>query len=120
MGPKKKILIAEDEESLSKVLGLKLVKSGYDVYTVDNGEQALAEIAKTRFDLILLDLMMPKVDGWAVLEKLKGSNIKIIVTSNLGQEEDIKKAKALGALDYLIKSDTPLLSIVQKIQSALV
>ena len=58
---------------------------------------------------------MRKMDGWAVLEKLKGSNLKIIVMSNLAQEEDIKKAKALGAIDFFIKSDMPLLNIVQKI-----
>src|SRR3989338_3862411 len=99
----KKILLAEDEQAISKVLALKLVNSGYDVTTVDNGEKALAELAKNKYDLLLLDLLMPKVDGWSVLEKLKGSNLKIIVTSNLGQEEDIKKAKALGALDFFIK-----------------
>lgn len=119
MNPGKKILIAEDEKSISKVLGLKLEKSGFEVTIVDDGEKALAEIAKTRFDLILLDLLMPRVDGWTVLQKLQGSNLKIIVTSNLGQDEDIRKARALGAVDFLLKSNTPLLTIVQKINSIL-
>jgi CheY-like chemotaxis protein len=122
----KRILIAEDDKAIAKVLGLKLAKSGFEVTVVDNGEKALAEIAKNeqssssnRYDLILLDLLMPKMDGWTVLEKLKGSNLKIIVTSNLGQEEDIKKAKELGAIDFLVKSDTPLLNIVQIVNSYL-
>lgn len=117
---KKKILIVEDDIAIAKVLGLKLAKSGFEVRVVDDGEKALAEIAGTRFDLILLDLLMPGTDGWAVLQKLKGTNQKIVVTSNLGQEEDIKKAKELGAMDFLVKSDTPLLKIVEKINSHLI
>ena len=115
----KKILLAEDEQAISKVLALKLIKSGYAVTMVGSGEEVVAEIAKNKYDLILLDLLMPKMDGWAVLEKLKGSNLKIVVMSNLGQDEDIKKAKALGALDFFIKSDVPLLDIVQKINTFL-
>lgn len=115
----KKILLAEDEQAISKVLGLKLIKSGFDVTIVGNGEAAIAELAKKKYDLILLDLLMPKMDGWTVLERLKGSNSKIIVMSNLGQEEDIKKAKNLGALDFFIKSDVPLSDIVQKVNSLL-
>lgn len=116
---KKRILIVEDEQSLSKVLGLKLGNAGYEVAIVHDGAQALDTLSKSKFDLILLDLLMPGVDGWTVLEKLKGSGQKIIVTSNLGQEEDVKKAKTLGVIDFLVKSDIPLINIVEKVNAAL-
>lgn len=119
MDTKKKILIAEDEKPISNVLGLKLTNAGFEVTIVDNGEKVLAEVIKQKFDLLLLDLLMPGTDGWSVLEKLKGSNLKIIVTSNLGQEEDVKKAKALGAQDFLIKSDVPLEGIVRRVNALL-
>lgn len=116
---KKRILIVEDDQSLSKVLGLKLINAGFEVVIADDGAHALDQLSRTKFHLILLDLLMPGIDGWTVLEKLKGSGQKIIVTSNLSQDEDIKKAKALGALDFLVKSDIPLINIVQKVNAIL-
>ena len=117
----KKILIAEDERAMSKALELKLTHAGFEVKPVFNGEEALEVISKEKFDLILMDLMMPKTDGFSVLETLqkKGNKIPIIVTSNLGQEEDFKRATALGANDYLIKSNTPIAKIVDRIREFL-
>lgn len=117
----KKILIAEDEKPMSKALEIKLGRAGYDVKAVYNGEEAIEMMKKEKFDLLLLDLIMPKKDGFDVLEEIKSKKIKtaVIVLSNLGQEEDINKAKALGAKDFFIKSDTPIAQILEHIQKIL-
>jgi len=114
----KKILIVEDEKAISKALELKLTYEGFDVKTVFNGVEALSLLEKEKFDLILLDLVMPKLDGFGVLEvlKSKGNKIPIIVSSNLSQKEDYQRAKDLGAIDFLIKSDTPVAEVVKKIK----
>jgi DNA-binding response OmpR family regulator len=117
----KKILIAEDERPMARALELKLNGSGFNAKAVGNGEEALQTLEKEKFDLILLDLVMPKVDGFGVLEQLqaKGNTTPIIVLSNLSQEEDAKKAKELGAVDFFIKSDTPIIEIVKIAKKAL-
>ncbi len=114
-----KILIAEDEKSMAKAMGLKFQKSGFDPTLVFDGEEAIAALEKSSFDLLLLDLIMPKLDGFGVLEKIKEKKIKIkvIVTSNLSQEEDIKRAKGLGAVDYIVKSNTQIQDIVNKVKT---
>ncbi|HNX10950.1 MAG TPA: response regulator [bacterium] len=114
----KKILIAEDEASIARALELKLTKLGYEVALANNGEVALRLLKQQSFNLLLLDLIMPVLDGFGVLEAMKAEKIKVpvLVCSNLGQDEDIKKAKALGASDYIVKSDTPISQIVQRIE----
>jgi DNA-binding response OmpR family regulator len=113
----KKILIIEDEKTLAKALELKLTHSGFDVKTVFNGEDGIEEIEKNSFDLILLDLIMPRMDGFTVLEKLraKGSITPVIVLSNLSQEDDIKRSRQFGAVDFFIKSNTPIVIIVERV-----
>lgn len=111
----KSVLICEDEKAISKTMQLKLQKSGFEVEQAFNGEEALAILEKKdTFDIILLDLLMPKVDGFGVLEELKkrGNKIKIVVTSNLSQDEDRKRAAELGAIGYLVKADTPISKII--------
>lgn len=117
----KKILIAEDDASLSKALKLKLVSLGFEVEVATDGDDALMHLKKTQYDLLLLDLMMPQVDGFGVLEELKKSKHKpvIFVNSNLSQASDKDKAMKLGADDYLVKSDISLKEIVAKITKAL-
>lgn len=114
----KKILIVEDEKPLARVMGLKLNSAGYATTTVFSGEEALAILAKEGFDLIILDLVMSKVDGFGVLLKLNEKGIKtpVIVASNLSQREDMEKAKKLGAVDYFVKSDITLVEIVNKVK----
>jgi CheY-like chemotaxis protein len=118
---KKEILVAEDERPISKALELKLIKEGFDVKAVYDGEEAMESLEKEKFDLILLDIIMPKMNGFQVMEKIrdKKMNIPIVVTSNLSQDDDIKKAKDLGAKAFLIKSDTPLSKIIETIKSIL-
>jgi DNA-binding response OmpR family regulator len=117
----KKILIAEDERPMARALVLKLQSSGFEATAVHDGSAVLDAATKANYDLILLDLVMPKLDGFGVLEELKKKKINtpVIITSNLSQKEDEQKARALGAVDYLIKSDTSLAKIVERIKQAL-
>jgi len=113
------ILIAEDEKSYSRALTLKLQNLGFVVECANNGEEALSLLEKSYFDLLLLDLVMPKVDGFAVLEALqkKKSDIFILILSNLAQEEDKKRAIELGAKAFFEKANTPIADIVLSVQS---
>lgn len=114
----KKILIAEDEDILLNVLKDRFEAEGWEVSIAKNGEEAMIAINKASFDLVLLDLLMPKKDGFEVLKEVKGNpelkNLPIIVLSNLGGDEDIKKAMALGANDYYVKTQHPMSEIVEK------
>ncbi len=114
----KNILVAEDEKALAKVMKLKLEKSGYKVFNAYNGEEALEILKKESINLILLDLVMPKMDGFTFLEKARKlkKKPKIIITSNLGQAQDVKKAKSLGASDFIIKSNTSIMDIIKKVK----
>ena len=114
----KRILIVEDEKPLAQVLGNKLIHEGFETKIVFDGAQALLLLRQENFDLIILDLVMPETDGFSVLAKLKtlGIQTPVIVTSNLSQEEDINRAKALGAIGYFIKSDTTLIAVVEQIK----
>ncbi|PIR93812.1 response regulator [Candidatus Falkowbacteria bacterium CG10_big_fil_rev_8_21_14_0_10_39_11] len=115
----KKILIVEDEKPMAKALELKLTSEGFEVEIAADGVKAIELLESGAFDLMLLDLVMPGLDGFGVLQQIKDKNIKtnVIVSSNLGQEEDFKRAKDLGAVDYLVKSDTTLAQIVEKIKT---
>lgn len=117
----KKILIVEDESPLAKALSLKLSKSGFQSKISVNGEEALSILKKEKFDLILLDLIMPKMDGFALLSEIKKRKIKtkVLVTTNLSQAEDLQKAKELGAADYFVKSSTSLTSLIDSIKKQL-
>ncbi|HLC38744.1 MAG TPA: response regulator [Patescibacteria group bacterium] len=114
----KKILVADDEKSLARALELKLSDAGFKIVSVDNGIKAMQILEKENFDLIVLDLIMPDMDGYEVMEKLKvmHNQTPIIALSNLSQEEDIQKAKDLGANEYYIKSDVPIVEIVKHVQ----
>ena len=115
--PKKKILIFEDEKPMAHALELKLKHAGFDAKAVFNGEDGIKLLQKEKFSLILLDLIMPKMNGFAVLEALKAQKIEtpVIVLSNLSQEEDEKRAKALGVKEFFIKSNTPIVKIVERV-----
>lgn len=117
----KRVLIVDDEKPIANALCIKLRKEGFFAEVAANGSEALAKIENGQFNLIFLDLMMPQVSGFEVLEILKSKKIKIpvIVSSNLSQNEDIGKAKSLGAVDYFVKSDTTLSEAVAKVKSFL-
>lgn len=117
----KKVLIVEDERLIVKPLAMKLQLSGFEVNSAYNGAEALDLLEKEKFDIILLDLMMPKVDGFDVLSEMKkrGDKTPVIIASNLNQEKDISRALELGVTSYYVKSDINLDGIVEKIREAL-
>jgi len=118
------ILVAEDDKFLSNAYRIKLMKLGYDVVILSDGEQVMHYLHDNSVpDLLLLDLIMPIKDGFDTLREIKVKGLKkfpIIVASNLGEGEDIRKAKELGAIDYIIKSDLSLQELADKINSYLV
>lgn len=114
-----KILIVEDEEALFCVMAEKLESEGYKTKIAKDGAEVAPMAKKFRPDLIILDLLLPKKNGFEVLDDLKRSmdlkNIPVIVLSNLDQDEDIKKAMAGGAVDYFVKSQHPINEIIEKV-----
>ena len=113
----KKILIIEDERPMAKILQMKLKHEGYEAECVFNGQEGLEKIKETKYDLIVLDLIMPVVDGFQVLEAMnkEGIDAPVIVASNLSQPGDEDRSKKLGAVDYFIKSNTSLSDLVGRI-----
>lgn len=116
-----KILIAEDEEFIASLYKLELERHGAEVKIVVNGQEALEAIAQEHFDALLLDLMMPVVDGFEVLEQLKAKSINLptLVLTNLSQVADQEKCAELGAKDYVIKADTDAPEVWAHVQKLL-
>ena len=106
----KKLLVVEDETVLSQALHFKFTKEGYTVTVAKNGEEALAILRKEPIDYMILDLIMPVMNGFEVIEAMQKEKIKVplLVLSNLGQKEDIEKINSLGVTDYFIKANTPI------------
>lgn len=117
----KKILVVEDETPYLHALVLKLRKSGYEVEGANNGADAMKFLKENKFDLLLLDLVMPDVNGFVILEDLKKRWIKLstIVLSNLSQEEDKQKISSYKVVDFIEKMDTTIVSIVAKVNKEL-
>ncbi len=116
-----KILIVEDDDFLRSLLSERLEGSGYTVEQAENGERALELVPEFKPDLVLLDLLLPGIHGFEVLSWLKEldkplSDTPVIILSNLGSEEDIKKGKALGAEDYLVKAKFTPKDIIEKVE----
>lgn len=119
----KKILLVEDDQGLASVYVTRLEAEGFEVKHVPNGEDALSNSIEFKPDLILLDVMMPKISGFDVLDILKNTpetqNIRIIMLTALSQESDIEKAKSLGVDDYLVKSQVVIADVVKRIKEHL-
>lgn len=120
MDDKKKILLVEDDAGLAGVYKARLEAENFQVYHCDNGESALSDAIKYRPNLILLDVMMPKISGFDVLDILhhtpETSNIKIVMLTALGQPSDKARAEELGADDYLVKSQIVINDVVERIR----
>lgn len=118
-----KILVIEDDTMLNKIYQTKLGILGYQVSAAYDGEDGLHKIETEKPNIVLLDLMLPKKNGYEVLESTKNNialnNIPIILLSNLGQEDDIQRGLALGAVDFLVKSNVKLETVIAKIESIL-
>jgi len=119
----KKILFIEDEFTLQETMGKFLEREGYKIIHALDGKIGLQLAKKEKPDLILLDLVLPKLSGFEVLKKIKEDekiqNTPVIVLTNLGSSEDIKKILELGATTFLIKADQNLKDIAEKIKYAL-
>lgn len=118
---KAKILIIEDDEMLANLYAEKFKNEGYEVFSSNNGLDGINLADAEIPTIILLDIIMPKMDGFMALKKLrkneKTKNIPVILLTNLGQEEDVKRGKALGADDYFIKANHTPSEIVAKVKS---
>lgn len=118
-----KILLVEDDEGLASVYKQRLEAEGFTVQHCANGEEALSSAIEFKPDLILLDVMMPKISGFDVLDILRNTpettNIKIIMLTALSQPKDQEKAKKLGVDDYLVKSQVVIADVVEKIKQHL-
>lgn len=116
----KKILLVEDDDSLANVYLARLEVEGFVVKRVPNGEDALASAIEFKPDLVLLDVMMPKVSGFDVLDILRNTpetaNLKIIMLTALSQDNDKSRADQLGADDYLVKSQVVIADVVERIK----
>ncbi len=119
----KTILIIEDDKFLRELIAQKLRKEGYEVSEAVNGEEGIKKVQEEKPDLVLLDLILPGIDGFEVLSKFRDdpglAQIPVIILSNLGQKEDIERGIKLGAVDYLIKAHFTPKEIVDKIKNAL-
>lgn len=117
----KKILIIEDETALLYALQAQLSTEGFKTLAAADGEQALALMLKEKPDVIVLDLILPQLDGWSLLKKIKGNqatkNIPVIIISNLSDDASRRKGLGLGAKDYLAKMDYGVVDLVKKIKS---
>ena len=119
----KKILLVEDDDALASVYQTRLEAEGFNLRRVPNGEDALAVALDYKPDLIVLDVMMPKVSGFDVLDILRNTpettNIKIIMLTALSQDSDKQRAESLGVDDYLVKSQVVIADVVDRIKNHL-
>lgn len=123
----KKILLVEDDPFLIDIYQKKLKDSGFKVEVAEDGEKALQILKEKSFDLMLLDIVLPRIDGWKILEEIKKmkkekkdlEKMKIVIWSNLGEKEDIKKGLSLGATSYLIKANFTPSEVVREIEKLL-
>ena len=118
-----KVLIVEDDKFLRELISRKLKEEGFDIVEAIDGEEGIKKLKEENPDLVLLDLILPGIDGFEVLSKAKEdsktSSIPIIILSNLGQREEVEKGLKLGAIDYLIKAHFTPGEIIEKIKSIL-
>jgi CheY-like chemotaxis protein len=119
----RRVLLAEDDRFLRRAAEARLRRHGLDVLTAADGEEALRIARAERLDLVLLDVVMPKLEGFEVLRLLKEdeatARIPVVVLSNLSQERDVAQAKALGAVAFLVKAHLSLQDLVDRVDAVL-
>lgn len=117
---KTKILLIEDEEMLANMYEVKFKKEGFDLVKALDGATGLEKAKTEKPNFILLDIIMPKMDGFSVLKSLKEEestkNIPVILLTNLGQDEDIQKGNELGAVGYLVKANITPSEVVEEVK----
>jgi len=116
----KKILIIEDDKFLRELIARKLTNEGYEALEAVDGEEGLKKLKDEKPDLVLLDLILPGIDGFEVLSKMKEdpalSEIPVLILSNLGQRDEVEKGLSLGAVDFLIKAHFTPSEVIEKIK----
>jgi len=119
----KKILIIEDDKFVRELIAQKLTEEGYEALMTVDGEEGMVQIKEKKPDLVLLDLILPGIDGFEVLSRMKAdpnlAQIPVVILSNLGQKEEIERGLKLGAIDYMIKAHFTPREIIEKVNSVL-
>lgn len=123
MPTNQKILIVEDDHALQNALREKFTKEGFEVSTAGDGEEGLATALREHPDMMLLDIIMPKMDGLTCLERLReddwGKTARVIVLTNLGDAENVSRSLERGAFEYFVKIDWSLEDIVKRVRDRL-
>lgn len=123
MAAKKRVLVIEDEKMLAEMYATKFSMEGFDVERAFDGMKGLEKAKDFKPSIILLDVIMPKLDGFATLKEIRSTpelkKTPVIMLTNLGQDDDIKKGKELGADDYFVKANHTPADIVAKVRSML-
>lgn len=119
----KSILLVEDDPFIVDIYSTKLKQAGFNVDTAQDGKTAIEKLEEKKPDLVVLDIVLPQVDGWEVLRTIKNNpdlkSLKVIVFSNLGQQEEIEKGIKLGSVKYLIKAHYTPSQVVDQIKELL-
>ncbi len=119
----KKILLIEDDPLIVEIYTAKLKKSGFDIESAIDGKSAFEKFSKKEYDLILLDIVLPHLTGFELLERMKrqkkSKQVKVVVLSNLGEEADIKRAQKMNVVKYLIKAHHTPSEVVEEIKKIL-
>jgi len=117
------ILLIEDDPFLVDIYVTQLKGAGYKVEVASDGEAALSKIKELKPDLLLLDIILPKIDGWELLKTIKRDdqlkNLKVIILSNLGQKEEVEKGFDFGVIKYFIKAEYTPKEVVEEIKKIL-
>ena len=120
---KKKVLIVDDDENLRVMMGDKLVASGFDAFSARDGDEGLAKALAAHPDVILLDILMPKVNGWEMLERLRndtwGKQAHVIMLTSLDGVDNVAHALKRGSYDYFVKTNANLDDIVKRVKEKL-
>lgn len=118
-----KILIVDDDSLISGMYSLKFKEAGFVVVTAEDGQTALSAVAKEKPDAILLDVILPHMDGFEILAELKKQNLlkemRVVMLSNVGEQKDIERGMALGASDYIVKADSIPSQVVERVRALL-
>lgn len=116
-----KVLVVEDDGFLASAYQTKLTKEGFEVQLANDGEEALDKLAQFMPDVIVMDVVMPRKDGFATLQVIKADDklkaIPVIMASNLGQKEEVDRAMEMGATEFITKSNLSLADLIEKIKA---
>jgi len=116
----KKILLVEDDPFLVDIYNVKLKEENFSVSVAVDGDECLKKLKEDKPDIILLDIVLPSIDGWEVLRKIRKENdlkdVKVVILSNLGQRAEVEKGLDLGAVKYLIKAHYTPSEVVEEIK----